>query len=98
MVWLFRVWPVAGPHAVQRELAGGPFVRLGGCSRACYKTRRGEDGLTGAEGTQRLGQATTRELRSQQRRAGGKQHRTAQSLERAEQLERQRGRGQRTAQ
>ena len=38
------------------------------------------------------------ELRAQQRRAGGEQHRAAGSLQRAEQLQRQRGRGQRARQ
>ena len=52
----------------------------------------------GAEDAQRPGQGGAGELRAQQRRGGGEQHRAADSLQRAEQLQRQRGRGQRARQ
>jgi hypothetical protein len=52
----------------------------------------------GAEGAQRPGQGCAGELRAQQRRGGGEQHRAANALHRPEQLKLQRGRGQRTRQ
>ena len=52
----------------------------------------------GAEDAQGPGQGGAGELRAQQRRGGGEQHRAADSLQRAEQLERECGPGQRTRQ
>ena len=52
----------------------------------------------GAEDAQRPGQGGAGELRAQQRRAGGEQHRAADPLQRAEQLQRQRRRRQRARQ
>ena len=52
----------------------------------------------GAEDAQRPGQGGAGEFRAQQRRGGGEQHRAADSLQRAEQLQRQRRRRQRARQ